>query len=347
MEISNNQKNIRSIETKLIFTNVAFAQKTNTIIMINPKVSILITVYNLSAYIRMTIDSAINQDYDNIEIVISDDASSDDSAAIIQEYQNKYPEKIKAVFNKENIGITCNSNVALKHSTGDLIAMLDGDDIYLPGKISLQVKEFLNDETVTLCYHAGEIFDSLTDTTMYITNQKLSEDTNSAEEIIMKGGIPITSSVMLRRSAIPNSGFNEKLPSVNDWWLFIEVALQGKVVKMNGIYSRYRKHGKGVSEKSLQLLKESLMTLDLIIENHPEMTHLPEICNKGKARYIAGESYRQMSKDINISRELILQSCELDRQNNRYKIMRIFMMMPFASLLGNLLNKYKYYLKKI
>lgn len=315
--------------------------------MANPKVSILITVYNLSAYIRTTIDSAINQDYDNIEVVISDDASSDDSAKIIREYQDKYPGKIVAIFNKNNVGITRNSNIALKHATGDLIAMLDGDDIYLPGKISLQVKEFLNDERVTLCYHAGEIFDSATGATMYITNQKLSEDTNSAEEIIMKGGIPITSSVMLRRSAIPNSGFNENLPSVNDWWMFIEVALKGKVVKANGIYSRYRKHGKGISEKSLQLLKESLLTLDLIVESHPELTHLPEVCNKGKARYIAGESYRQMSKDINISRELIRQSCDLDPKNNKYRIMYTFMMMPFAALLGNLLNKYKYYLKGI
>jgi glycosyltransferase involved in cell wall biosynthesis len=315
--------------------------------MLNPKVSILITVYNLSDYIRTTIESAVNQDYNNIEIVISDDASTDNSAEIIREYKNKYPEKIVAVFNKENKGITRNSNVALQHATGELIAMLDGDDIYLPGKISLQVQEFLNDSTVTLCYHAGEIFDSETNNVMYVTNQKSKEDTNSAEDIIMKGGIPITSSVMLRRSAMPCSGFNENLLFVNDWWMFIEVALKGRVVKMNGIYSRYRKHGKGISEKSLQLLQESLSTLDSIVDRHPDIPHLKEVCNKGKARYIAGEAYRQMARDIRVSRELISQSCHLDPTNIRYKIMSKFMQLPFSSILGRFLNKYKYYVKRI
>jgi glycosyltransferase involved in cell wall biosynthesis len=315
--------------------------------MLNPKVSILITVYNLSDYIRTTIESAINQDYNNIEIVISDDASTDNSAEIIKEYKNKYPEKIVAIFNKENKGITRNSNIALQHATGGLIAMLDGDDIYLPGKISLQVQEFLNDDTVTLCYHAGEIFDSATNNVMYVTNQKLKEDTNSAEDIIVKGGIPITSSVMLRRSAMPDSGFNEDLLFVNDWWMFIEVALKGRVVKMDGIYSRYRKHGKGISEKSLQLLQESLTTLDSIVDRHPDLPHLKEVCSKGKARYIAGEAYRQMARDIRVSRELIGQSCNLDPMNIQYKVMNTFMQLPFSYLLGKFLNKYKYYVKRI
>jgi glycosyltransferase involved in cell wall biosynthesis len=317
-----------------------------SVIMFNPKVSILITVYNLSSYIRETIDSAISQDYENIEIVISDDASLDNSAEIIKEYQDKYPQQIVAILNEKNNGITRNANIALQNATGDLIAMLDGDDVYLPGKISLQVEEFLKDDSVTLCYHAGEIFDSATDKTMYVTNQKSEEDTNSAEEIIMKGGIPVTSSVMLRRSAIPECGFNENLPFVNDWWLFIEVALKGRVVKMDGIYSRYRKHGKGISEKSLELLKESLATLDSIMDRHSDMPHLLDVCKKGKARYIAGESYRQMARDISISKELISQSCSLDPDNHQYKIMYFFMRMPLANTLGKLLNKYKYSIKK-
>jgi glycosyltransferase involved in cell wall biosynthesis len=315
--------------------------------MLNPKVSILITVYNLSDYIRTTIESAVSQDYDNIEIVISDDASTDNSAEIIREYKNKYPDKIVAVFNKENKGITRNSNIALQHASGELIAMLDGDDIYLPGKISLQVQEFLNDNTVTLCYHAGEIFDSATNNVMYVTNQKSKEDTNSAEDIIIKGGIPITSSVMLRRNAMPKSGFNENLLFVNDWWMFIEVALKGRVVKMGGIYSRYRKHGKGISEKSLQLLQESLTTLDFIVDSHPDLPHLKEVCNRGKARYIAGEAYRQMARDIRVSRELIDQSCHLDPMNIQYKVMSAFMQLPFSFALGKFLNKYKYYVKRI
>jgi glycosyltransferase involved in cell wall biosynthesis len=311
-----------------------------------PKVSIIITVYNLSKYIRTTLDSALSQDYENIEIVVSDDFSTDDSVAIIKEYQEAYPGKIFPIYNEFNSGITKNSNIAFSKCTGELIAILDGDDVYLPGKISKQVSEFVNDPLLVLCYHSGEIFDSNTGKTLYTTNLTKKEDTNSTEEIIMKGGIAITSSVMMRRSAMPEKGFNELLPHVNDWWLFIEVSLKGKVKKMDGTYTRYRKHGKGISEKSLSLLEESISTLDIVFKDHPELPHLQGICEIGKARYIAGEAYRQMSKDINVTRMLIKKSIDLD-DNINYKILYFLTLLPFSSSIGRVINNYKYIFKNI
>jgi glycosyltransferase involved in cell wall biosynthesis len=313
-----------------------------------PKVSIIITVYNLAKYLRQTLESAVTQDYDNIEIIVSDDCSTDNSQLIIKEFVSLYPNRVKAIYNNENRGITKNSNIALSYASGDLIALLDGDDIFLPGKIKKQVQMFIENPNMTLCYHSGEVFDSDTETTLYISNQKTSEDINNAIDIITKGATPITSSVMLRKNAIPENGFNEKLLSVNDWWLFIEVSLKGEVGKLKGVYAKYRKHKKGISEKSLQLLEESLQTLDLIVEAHPDLLFLDEVCKKGKARYIVGEAYRQMDVDISVSKMLLVRAISLDKSNFRYFILLyILKLFPFSSKLGKLMNKYKYLIKRI
>jgi Glycosyl transferase family 2 len=311
------------------------------------RVSVLVTVYNLSKYLRETLDSVVSQDYDNFEVIVVDDASQDDSPEIIQEYMRLYPGKVLGVFNKINLGISKNSNVALSHATGDLIAMLDGDDLYLPGKISSQVALF-DDESIVLSYHPGEIFDSATGKLLYLTDQNPKNEIRSAEDIIVKGGIPVTSSVMMRKSAIPKCGFNEKLPSVNDWWLFIEVGLRGRVVKLNGTYAKYRKHGGGISQKSLQLLEESLLTLDLIVEAHPERPHLSHICSIGKARYLSGEAYRQMGRDPKVAAALYKRAMTLDAVRFKYLLPWFCLKyVPCSANIGVFLNSHKYVVKKI
>jgi glycosyltransferase involved in cell wall biosynthesis len=315
--------------------------------MSQTKVSILITVYNLAEYIPITLDSVFAQDYQNIEVVVSDDASTDESASIIASYHARYPDKLIPIYNKINQGITRNCNIAIAACTGDLVAMLDGDDLFLPNKISSQVKLFDDDPDVSLCYHAGEIFDSETGFTMYISNQNPSEDTNTAEDIIIKGGIPITSSVMFRRSKAPENGFDERLGSVNDWLFFIEVALRGKVVKLEGLYAKYRKHGKGASDRSLELLTQSLMTLDIVVENHPQMLHLPAICKKGKARYIAGEAFRQIPKNVELAKSLFYQARKFDSKNTKYQLASLLLsILPFPQYFGRIISNYKYLIKR-
>lgn len=89
-------------------------------------ISIIIPVYNSQDYVKKCIDSIINQTYQNLEIIIVNDGSTDNSGDIIEEYGNK-DRRIK-VFHKENGGIGSAYNVALKHVTGDLLTFVDSDD---------------------------------------------------------------------------------------------------------------------------------------------------------------------------------------------------------------------------
>ncbi|WP_370900571.1 glycosyltransferase [Chryseobacterium gossypii] len=91
------------------------------------KVSIIVPVYNVENYLAKCLDSLVNQTLANIEILIVNDGSKDNSEQIIQEYRDKYPQKIKA-FKKENGGLSDARNFGIDKATGDYIGFVDSDD---------------------------------------------------------------------------------------------------------------------------------------------------------------------------------------------------------------------------
>jgi glycosyltransferase involved in cell wall biosynthesis len=260
----------------------------------NPKVSVFIITYNSYPFIIETVESVLRQDYENIEIIISDDCSTDMTVDFLKEISSKYPNKIKLILNETNKGITKNSNTAFFACSGDLLAVLGGDDIFMPGKLRKQVEVFENNPDVVLCYHPVEIFDSETDKTLFITNQTVAEDPTNVLEIISKIGIPGASSVMVRKDACPSYGYDERIPNASDWKFAIDVAFKGRIVKVNEILGRYRKSKMGISNRAYELLEESLNVLDIVKAEHKDFFGLEDAIKTGKARYLAGVAYEKM-----------------------------------------------------
>ncbi|MBN1953995.1 MAG: glycosyltransferase family 2 protein [Anaerolineae bacterium] len=104
-----------------------------------PQVSVIITSYNHKAYLIEAVDSVLAQTVQPHEIVVADDESSDGSVEVIQGYLSRHPGLVKAVFQPQNVGISENRNAALRAATGDLVAILDGDDRYLPDNLERQL----------------------------------------------------------------------------------------------------------------------------------------------------------------------------------------------------------------
>ena len=100
-------------------------------------VSVIMGVYNNEYTIKNAIESILNQSYKNIELIITDDNSSDNSKSIIKNYLNQ--KNIKLIENKENIGLTKSLNQMIEASNGKLIARQDADDISLEKRIEVQV----------------------------------------------------------------------------------------------------------------------------------------------------------------------------------------------------------------
>ena len=91
----------------------------------NPKVSIIIPVYNVEKYLERCVDSALNQTYENLEIILVNDGSTDNSLQICEKYQTENRVKI---FSEENRGLPTARNLGVKKSSGDYIFFLDSDD---------------------------------------------------------------------------------------------------------------------------------------------------------------------------------------------------------------------------
>ncbi|BAP33667.1 family 2 glycosyl transferase [Chryseobacterium sp. StRB126] len=91
------------------------------------RISIIVPVYNVENYLAKCLDSLVNQTHQNIEILVVDDGSKDNSVEIIKEYEGKYPDKIKT-FTKENGGLSDARNFGLDRVTGDYIGFVDSDD---------------------------------------------------------------------------------------------------------------------------------------------------------------------------------------------------------------------------
>ena len=108
--------------------------------MSRPRVSVIITSYDQEDYLREAIDSVINQTVKPDEIIIADDHSTkDNSVDLIRAYVSRYPGWIHGLLQDENVGIPKNRNSALERTTGDLVAILDGDDRFLPRNLETQI----------------------------------------------------------------------------------------------------------------------------------------------------------------------------------------------------------------
>lgn len=117
-----------------------------------PLVSVVVPTHNDSKYIKEAISSIVNQTYDNLEIVVIDDFSSDNTVEIVESFDDK---RIKIIRNDSNRGAAHSRNVGIKNCTGDYISFMDGDDVWDLSKTEEQIKFMLNNNFVfTSCLYS-------------------------------------------------------------------------------------------------------------------------------------------------------------------------------------------------
>lgn len=115
-----------------------------------PLISIITPNYNCATYIAQTIESVIAQTYQNWEMLIQDDCSTDGSLEIAQSYAQK-DSRIKVESNKSNVGAANSRNNAIRRSQGTYLSFLDSDDLWIPTKLEEQIK-FMQTNNCDFCY---------------------------------------------------------------------------------------------------------------------------------------------------------------------------------------------------
>lgn len=128
--------------------------------MNKPKVSIIMGIYNCEDTLPAAIDSIVNQTYDNWELVMCDDASTDDTYNVANSYVEKYPDKMVLLRNVENMRLSYSLNKCLEKASGSLIARMDGDDISKDDRLAVQVDYLLNHNEYQVVGTAMQCFDN-------------------------------------------------------------------------------------------------------------------------------------------------------------------------------------------
>jgi len=259
--------------------------------MENPKVSVLIPSYNQENVIEQTVLSALTQNYDNLEVVVSDDSSADRTPQILREIQEKHSKRLKIFLHQNNLGVTKNHTRGLVECGGDFIAFQDGDDLFLPGKIKKQVEFMLEHPDCSISSHDVDVFDSETDQTLYLWSQRFGQRGGGPRELVRYGNYLSSVSVMVRRAHLPEYGYDDRIRIGSDWLLWLEVLSRGKgrICYLDEVLARYRRHAGNLTNVSNWKYEDQFITLALVETKWPNLL-FPARMRRSEIQFMIGMS---------------------------------------------------------
>lgn len=239
--------------------------------MNTPGLSIIMPVFNRERYIGEAIKSILSQTYQDFELIIVDDGSTDKSLQLSRSFKD---DRIKVITNGTNRGIVISRNIGLKEAAGRLIAPFDSDDIAMPDKFRQQV-EFLNAHPdfgmvgswVSMIDENGRLLKK---------KWKLNAKPERIPAIMLFRNYFAQPSVVIRRDAIPSGGYKTGFDLGEDYRMWIDVVEKYKTYNLPEYLVRCRFHGKNIMQgdahrmrKFEYLLYQYLFNrLDIEIDDH-------------------------------------------------------------------------------
>ncbi len=210
------------------------------------QISVCCTAYNHEKYIRECLDSIVMQQAEvGFEIIVNDDASTDNTASIIREYEEKYPNLIRAYYQTENqysqYGIKGVLREVFSHARGKYIAFCETDDYWTdPQKIQKQYEAMEAHPEVDICAHAVQVINSSDPQKTYAVAPKWEDTVIPAGEVIAGGGAYVmTSSLFFRRDMQNNiPRFRDFLEI--DYTIQMHGSLRGGMLYLKDNMSVYR-----------------------------------------------------------------------------------------------------------
>lgn len=227
-------------------------------------ISVVVPCYNHQKYIAECINSIIDQDYENIELIIVDDGSKDESVVRIMELNDKCQKRfIKFIFiSRENRGLCRTLNEALEMCSGEFISIIASDDAMLPGKISKQVNYLKYNESSIGVFGGFILKNEESETRIVKAKRKF----GFKEIMLQKHYLPAPTQ-MLRLSKVNEvGGFDSKL-IIEDWSMWLSLTKNGGTLDyLSDVFSIYRRHDDNLSNK-IPLMEKGI---DQILDLHKD-----------------------------------------------------------------------------
>jgi glycosyltransferase involved in cell wall biosynthesis len=251
-----------------------------------PKVSVIIPAYNVDRYLSAALDSLVNQTDRDFEALIVDDGSTDRTAVIATEFVER--DRRFKLLQKTNGGLSSARNFGINHATGEYVALLDGDDVYLPDKLAAHAATFETQPEVGVAYGASQAMrDDGQPTWMKISGQPIQADPLSA--LMCKNFVVHGSNAVIRRSVFDRVGlFDETLASVEDLDLWLRIASDHtwQFHRDDRVLSYYRVRPSGLSFNLAQMQQTHERVLQAAIERSPEVKPMLPTAHAYMYRYL-------------------------------------------------------------
>jgi glycosyltransferase involved in cell wall biosynthesis len=221
-----------------------------------PLVTVIIPAFNPGRYLDEALESIVNQSYTNIEILIRDDGSADETEKIIKNWEVK-DKRVKGYFNKENMGVSYTLNRLVENSNGSFIVTMPADDI-CPTKLKLekQLNFLLENPQIDIVGGQLKSFGTSVNKKNYSSTNFPQSDKDIKKYLHFCCSV-VHGTIMARKCVHQLIPFNEKLPASVDYDFFLKCMEKGiKFYNFSDCFLNYRLHERQISsEKIFQQMK--------------------------------------------------------------------------------------------
>jgi len=237
-----------------------------------PKVSIIGACYNQEKYIGEAIESILNQSFKDFELILVDDASSDNSVEVIEKYLKD--SRIKFIKHDQNKGISRTFNEAYENARGEYIAFMPGDDVHLEDKLKIQVNYLDKHPNIGAVFGKMEVISSnnLKINSLNSIFNKTDLYSNRFEylkEFFYRGNFLPAPTEMIRKEILDDVGlYNPSLHNLQDFDNHVKVLLKHEIYVLDDILCYYRWHGNNTSAKSEENTERSKFETYTILNNY-------------------------------------------------------------------------------
>ncbi len=185
-----------------------------------PTVSVVIPTYNRANLVDKSILSVLNQTYDNFELIIVDDGSTDNTADVVNSFND---ERIRYILHEKNKGVAAARNTGIKFSIGDLISFLDDDDEWLPEKLEKEINVMKKSEPNVGVVYSGLCRIEGNKKTYWPEPEHILREGNLSNELLKRNFVH--GLILIRRSCFEKVGlYDEDLRAVEDWDLNLRLS---------------------------------------------------------------------------------------------------------------------------
>lgn len=217
------------------------------------KVSVIMPAYNGERYISGAIESILNQTYDNFELLIIDDCSTDNTMEIVKKYKD---DRIRIISNERNMGIAFSRNVGLEKSVGNYVAIMDDDDISLPERLEKEVGYLEKHPQIDV---VGGRYDVIDECNRFLYHETFSlHNPKYIKAVLLFRNVYGSSTVMIRKKIIDDFKlrFRDGALGMEDFYFWMECSKVANLTTIDDVVLQYRKSSLNESSRVLTQMNE-------------------------------------------------------------------------------------------